>query len=295
MRKNMSISYPDGSIHNVIVTQADVTKNGHIVICYYDITDGMRAAFSEIIKEDDQYYKNPNHHEWEYYVNRFQPFDREISDFIVGSLPDKLGLYNKTANKPELPPDPINIKNNKDNEVYRYLYKEKEPEKVKVKNGKSYYITAVMYANRGESLVAYDGTDLPPAFFYKPIISEFGSLEEVYKKTTIESKKDEDELLNKMKNRLGNIVDVSLIPEDRKFELSSGNRYFVTFASCDDEGLFQEVSNSKKVCVDISTNVSDSLYPDNLSIALHHELPLEITINGKTVRYEANSNIARKK
>ena len=294
MKKYIKISYPDGSLHSTIVTQADVTRGGTIVISYYDISDSMHASFTELIQKDGQYYKNPEHQDWSYYVSRFKPFDRELSDSIVSSLPEKLGIYDKTVAGPQLPQNSSSNKNeNNENEYYQY--NENEPEKEEVPAGISYYITAVMYANQGDSFVSYDEPGLLPVFLSERKMSDSGPLKEEYKKIDIEDN-DLRELLYEFETRFGSNFDVSTIPADCKFELSSGNKYYVTFASCDEDQIFQGVRACSKVSADISIiRPDESSYPDNLSAALHHDLPLEITVKDRTIRYEQYSNYGRKK
>jgi hypothetical protein len=298
MEKMIEMEYPDG-IHKVIVTQADITNDGRIVISYYDLSDNMSASFSEIVNIGGKFYKNPNHKDWEYYVLNFRPFDYAFSNSIVNSLSRNISLLNMEGLKKKTSPEIIPPKKEViyvNPEVIEDHFKHKNPNKnVEIPFEKENYITAVMYANRGGSLLIYDNySDLQPVFFKRKTMSEHGPISEVYKKAEL-NMNDELELCRKIEEKLGSKVDISLIPEDREIKLSNGKTYYINFASCDDNYLFQEVAASEKVSADISMPIDSTEYPDNLSLALHHVIPLEVTIKGTTVRYEANSNFGRKK
>lgn len=271
MRKMVNVEIPDGTTHNMMVTHADITNDGKIVLSCYDLNNSMHVALIEIMKENGEYYRNPKQRELAEYVRNFQAFDKGFSEAVVNALPDKLEIYNE--------------------EKVKAKESEKETIVKENRNSKTYTITAVMYANRGEALVVYDGlTTHKPLFFTAPSLS---GEEEVYKRFDIDPEVQK-ELIRKIEIRLGEVIDLSMIPSDRKFELSSGDKYFITFASCDDENLFKQVASSCELKTDATRNIESDLYLDRLSLALHHELPLELSLNGKTIRYETNSSVARK-
>ena len=282
MKKSIEMSFLDGSMHKVIVTQADVTNDDRIVISYYDFSDGVHASFSELVKVGEKYYRNPNVHEWKDYVHKFKPFDRGLSDRIVESLPEKIGLYDSNVeyDNPVVLGEVPNIGDLEDKPI--------------VKPGKVNYIMAVLYANNGGTVVKYDGTNPSPIFFALPEITKDDPMKEVYKSIEIDED-DTKELVRYIEARLGDESDISLISPNRRFEVSSGNKFAVTFVSCDERPLFYEVAASDKLAVDMSVSSAYGYYSDPLSLALHHELPLELTINGKTLRYEVNSNVGHKK
>ena len=281
MKKYIKISYPDGSVHSVIVTQADVTNDDRVVISYYDYTDGIRVNFAELIKVDNKYYKNSEEHEWNEYVRKFKPFDRTLSNNIIESLPDIIELYDSKVDGAS-----------KINE--NSILAESEIDKVVPTPGKINRIMAVLYANNGGSVVKYDGDNPAPIFFTLPEITREDPLKEVYKSIDIDDD-DTNELVRYIQARLGDETDVSLLQPNRRFEVSSGNKYSITFVACDEKGLFYEVAASDKLFVDMSVASAYGYYADPLSLALHHELPLELSINGKTIRYDVNSNIGHKK
>lgn len=274
MRKMVNVEIPDGTTHNMMVTHADITNDGKIVLSCYDLNNSMHVALVEIMNVDGVYYKNPEQCELNEYVRKFQPFDKAFSEAVVDRLPEKLEIYDEEKFKPK---------------ESKGLVPEGTPKEIRPP--KTYTITAVMYANRGEALVVYDGlTTHKPLFFTAPSLS---GEEEVYKRFDIDPKVQK-ELIRKIEIRLGEVIDLSMIPSDRKFELSSGDKYFITFASCDDENLFKQVASSCELKTDATRNIESDLYLDRLSLALHHELPLELLLNGKTIRYETNSSVARK-
>ena len=259
-RKIIEIVFPDGSTHKVLLLGCDTTRFKERVLTYYDLDNDMRSGFTEILEIDGKYYNNPDTQKWEYYVRRFETYNPEKSDSFIDELPDKIELYTRKEN-------------NKSNK--------KEVSTVQEK--KSKYITAIMYANRGESLVVKDGDSLPPVFF---TLESSNSDVEIYKRINI-SKKDKEEILKDMDNVFRGIIDVSLIPPDLLFTPSSGNKYYITFASCDDKDLFNEIVLCDEIKVEGSlNNIQSGLYPDNLSSALHNELPIEIEKNGIVKRLE---------
>ena len=276
--KLIKIEQADGEMHRVIVNTADVTNNGKTVICYYDLSNRMRFSYAEIINVDGVYYVNPVQHEWNYYSVKFKEHDNEFSNSIIETLPEEIEIYGK--DKKTGKPIPVVVT--------------KEKPVKEEKKTTAYFLTAIMYANRGEDLVVKDGyTNYPPLFFTRRILDE-DSLTEVYKKKNIEAK-DHDELLKLIDNSFKSKLRVSTVPEDLRFDVSSGNKYYINFSSCDDEVLFYEVAECDEIKVDTSLHIQSDLYEDNLSSALHHELPIEITTNNDVIAYDANSINGRKR
>ena len=141
-------------------------------------------------------------------------------------------------------------------------------------------------------MVRDEFTSLPPIFFSVPVLSDEGDLFEEYRKMNIGE--DREELERRIINSFDDIIDISSIPEDQVFVLSSGNKYHINFSSCDDEELFGKLASCDKIRVNVTNSISKVLYYDNLSCALHHELPLELASDNTIIKYDTNSSVGRK-
>ena len=279
-RRTIEIEFPDKSFHKVILLGADTTRYGEIVLTYYVLDNNMRTGWSEIIKDKDKYYIKPDTQDWNYYGCRLKSRDNDISDSLINSLPERLELFVKEEEK----------KTRKKSSV---IEKPNVVSLINEKTIKPKLLTAIMYANRGESLMVRDEfTSLPPIFFSVPVLSDEGDLFEEYRKMNIGE--DREELERSITNFFDDIIDISSIPEDQVFVLSSGNKYHINFSSCDDEELFGKLASCDKIRVNVTNSISKVLYYDNLSCALHHELPLELDFDNTIIKYDTNSSVGRK-
>lgn len=254
-KRIIEIVYPDGIAHKVLLLSADTTRFKEHVLTYYDLDNAKRSEFTEILYIDGKYYNNPNTQEWDYYVRRFEAYDPEKSADFIDKLPEKIELDTR-----------------------------KKDNKSKKQKTTNRYITAVLYANRGKSLIIKEGEDYLDSVFFT--LESSKSDIEVYKRINI-NEKDKEEILKDMEKAFEDRIDVSLVPPDLLFTPSSGNLYHITFASCDDKDLFNEIGLCDEIKVEgLLDNIQSGLYPDNLSSALHNELPIEIEKNGTVVRLE---------
>ena len=78
-------------------------------------------------------------------------------------------------------------------------------------------------------------------------------------------------------------------------ETKSNTKYTIDWSSCNSWNLFLNTQSARQLLVDVSS-VSNATFPDELSSALHYELPLKMLINGKYYSngIEENSNIKDK-
>lgn len=87
--KNMSIAFPDGSIHPIIAQYIQVTKNGKYILNYLERKYNMLVpSFTEIIKVNNEWGKNPFHDDYDEY--EFEEFDSELSNQIMSELPNSM-------------------------------------------------------------------------------------------------------------------------------------------------------------------------------------------------------------
>ena len=269
----IQIENVDGSVHKIIPLQADITNNGKVVINYCDLSNHMRLSYAELINVNGVYYKNPYPHEWNYYTVRFKEHLKEYSDSIIMELKDKIELYgekDKTTGK-----------------VKPVIVPVEPPQTIKKeKKGEVYNITAIMCANRGESLIVKDKyTYYSPVFFSR---AETATNLEIYKKTDI-YKKDQEDLIRQINFKFNDKIDLNFVPDNVMYKVSSGNTYYVNFSSCDDEDMYWKIALANEIRVDKTLNIQSGIYEDNLSSALHHELPVELAMNSGVLKYEANS------
>ena len=96
--------------------------------------------------------------------------------------------------------------------------------------------------------------------------------------------------MEKINSSLKEKMHISNMPEDCKYEVSSGNKYYVNFSSCDDEDIFLHVALADEIKLDTALGIKSGVYDDNLSSALHQEIPFEITANHEVIRYSNNTN-----
>ena len=271
MSKWINLRDKDNSIHRIAVLAADVTSDDKIIISYNDYTDGIHPGYAELINIDGVYHSKFDKREWNYYSTKFKDHDEELSNSIINALPEQVELYiekNKKENRRKVPTDT------------------KKVSYVDVpRNTTAYFLTAIIYANRGDDLYVNDGySNLPPVFFTRRMLDD-DVLVETYKKRNIDPK-DHDELIEQINTTLRGKMHISTLPEDFRYEVSSGNKYYVNFSSCDNEKLFCEVALSDEIRSEISVGIKSGIYDDNLSAALHRELLLELVSNDDVIRYE---------
>lgn len=294
MKREVDITYPDGSVHHVIVYQANVTNDGRIVISYYDVSNDMQDSFTEIIAVNGEFQKNPYHNNWEYYERCFRPFDRELSDQIILALKEKVKTYKPI---PEL-----NETKAEENETKTLEEPVDPPNRQEI-----HYINSVIFANAGGSMVnmypttyengllkkqkynLYNGT----TFFGNPYTYTIAnSRMERYAKLDI-NENDKKVIIDTLINYFGENFDISSIPDMLKIKINSRKSFMIDFSSCDNWQHFNRVKDSDSISIDL-TNVEKTTYPDYLSSALHFELPHEINIAGIGKRYGYDANMSNK-
>ena len=62
-------------------------------------------------------------------------------------------------------------------------------------------------------------------------------------------------------------------------ETKSNTKYIIDWSSCNSWRLFLNTQAAEQLIVDVSS-VSNATFPDELSSALHYQLPLKMLING---------------
>lgn len=107
MKKEVSIKYPDGSIHRVFVKDLRVTNNNEVVIIYADEAYDDRVFFTEIVWADGVWVKSANNKPLKYYSENLREDDFNLSRQIINELGDYIGLYEDTIVKkqPEVQKD----------------------------------------------------------------------------------------------------------------------------------------------------------------------------------------------
>ena len=87
--KNMNIMFPNGRVHPIKVQYVQVTTDGKYILNYLDFSCGNYVpSFTEIIKVNDVWYKNPFHYDYDDY--KFVDFDNELSEKIISELPKNI-------------------------------------------------------------------------------------------------------------------------------------------------------------------------------------------------------------
>lgn len=277
MSKWVDLVENDSSIHRIAVLAADVTKDNRVVISYNDYTDGVRPGYAELVMINGRYYKMFYKREWNYYSTKFRDHDSQLSNSIIESLPEKIDLYvdKKTS---------ILENNSLDISTIQNINKKTT----------AYFLTAIVYANRGHDSYVKNGySNLPPIFFTRRMYDE-DNFVEIYKKKNIESD-DINELLVRIDASLGIKNNISMMPENLKYEVSSGNKYYVNFSSCDNEELFCNIALSDELRVNINRGIKSGEFVDNLSSSLHRELPLEVVNNGEIIAYPSDLEVKHKR
>ena len=275
MEREIYMMFPDKTVHQVVVYQANITQDGKVVISYYDMTEGMQDSFSEIINIDGVMTKKENSLEWNDYVKQFKPFSKNMSDRMVISFPEVIGLYNEKLQEVELPSkDEIDrLKNNS----------------LTIQDLDSSYkpLNVVLFANQGETTVnlklAKENNNLREydlyagSAFLEKSKDEMLELEETYYRSNI-SKQDKREIIYLIKYAFGSKFDIETLPVIN-YKTASGNNYSLSFSSCSSRSLFLQVKLADSLIVNNDFETSRH-YRSNLSSALHYEKPLEIKTGG---------------
>lgn len=269
--RNITIKYPDGTLHSISVYRVDRTRDGRVIISYYDNTNSGEDSFTEIRLYDGEWQKVPSHGEWSEYSEQFLPFNQQYSDQIIMSLPELIQLFGtqKQETQQEIQ-QPIALKQSD------VLNPPKKPLE---------HITVVLFANAGGSRVEQTSTTYDSntntsqnqindilnnsAVFKGPYVGET----EAYRKYDI-SNQEKQEIFERLIQDYGFNFDISDIPPRRQMN----SKYRVSFSSCDSWNLLvNDIIPADELFIDCS-DTSNATYPDNLSSALHYELPLEIRI-----------------
>lgn len=279
-KRQLQIKYPDrypgdNNWHTVLVYRADLTKDGRVVISYYDLTDNNTDSFSEIINVNGEWLKNPNHLEWQDYD--FSDFDLLFSNSTINALRDKIELKK-----------PILSENLKDKIPTIALAENLgvDPPKHKIK-----FIQMVVFANEDEDIInlkptTYNSgqlTEQDYSFFACSAFFSQGFLDnnfsEQFKRIEIDDK-DKKDIYEYMRKNLSQSDKINVSKSSQfSVEASSNTQYIINASSCSDWSLFTSVKGADSLTID-EKNVSNITFPDYLSAALHYQLPLHMMING---------------
>ena len=165
MKKNITIIYPDNTIHNVVVTRVDETLDGRILITYFD---NERECFTEIVNINGVWHKNPDHG---YFPpeSELMPYNPILNDQIINSLPNKMYSINNKPYKQAtqmassggtIPPTPpLPPKNKKDEEIKIQFPIPKPKEKkdtVKQIKKDQYIDIYIVMLDKGENVEFYN-------------------------------------------------------------------------------------------------------------------------------------------
>ena len=279
--RQINMEEPDGTMHRVLLYEVDITNDGRIVASYAYFVDGNRRyAYAELVNVNGVFCRNANPKEID--SNKFLPFDKEFSDSIIRCLEREVKLYKGSDKK------------------IVTTGKKKSPIKKKETN-KLYEITAVMVANRGEDITIIDKDYKWPLLFFSKIDTYNDSIKK-YIRMNI-SPEDYDELMRKIEYKLPGKVNISSLPRGDEIDpiiVSSGHKYKIEYSSIainedqNDEELFYDLAQCDEIRVDSSFKKLYDLYPDVLSSALHHELPMELVTDGDVIKYVENSKRSNK-
>lgn len=280
IKRNIQIRYPDdNSLHSIIVYQSDMTTDGRVVISYYDITAGNIDSYSEIINVNGEWVKNPEHLDWDSY--EFIEFDPAFNSSVINSLPDKMELAKPKEMKKPIETDTIALTDNmsKDPQVHRI-----------------HHIQMISFANEGNDII-----NLHPTTYESGVSTvqeySFGACSSFFSEGRMNGDVNSNSLdlnfrnLNINENDKKDIFEYiqSFVAKGEKINISdnvqfsvetkSNTKFIIDWSSCNSWDLFLSTQAAEQLIVDIS-NVSGVTYPDDLSSALHYELPLEMLING---------------
>ena len=295
IKREIQIRYPDDNrLHSIIVYQVDRTSDGRIVISYYDITDGNIDSYSEIVNNNGEWMKNPEHLDWNAY--EFIEFDPLFNNSVINSLPDKIEI-----SKPKLE-----------------VLKETMPqvialeEKFVIEPPKHRLISLQMisFANEGEDIInlrptKYENGNLTEqeysfeactSFFRNgQITDDDSSLTLEFRRINIDEN-DKKEIYEHIKLFIARGGKVSISDNNYlQIETKSNKKYTIDWSSCNSWNLFLNTQSASQLLVDVSS-VSNVTFPDELSSALHYELPLKMLIDGNYYSngIEENPNIKDK-
>ena len=282
LKREIQIRYPsDNSLHSILVYQADMTSDGRIVISYYDITDGNSDSYSEIVNVNGEWMKNPEHLDWDAY--EFIEFDPSFNSSVINSLPDKMEVAKpKVEMVKEIETEGITLTDSIGMEPTKH---------------RMVHIQMISFANEGEDNInlhptTYSGGNLTEQeysfgactsfFSAQGIISEesnSNSLDLGFRRINI-SENDKKDIYEYIKSSMARGGKINISDNvSFKVETKSNTQYIIDWSSCNSWGLFLNTQAAEQLIVDVSS-VSNATFPDELSSALHHELPLKMLING---------------
>lgn len=293
-KREIQIRYPDDNrLHSILVYRVDRTSDGRIVISYYDITDGNIDSYSEIVNNNGEWMKNPEHLDWDTY--EFIEFDPLFNNSVINSLPDKIEI-----SKPKL-------EVLKETTLQGIALADSifiEPPKNRL-----IHIQMISFANEGEDIINLHPTKYENGFLTEQeysfeagtsfftngrLTDDDSSLTLGFKRINIDERK---EIYEHIKSSIARDGKVS-ISDNNCFQIKtkSNTKYTINWSSCNSWKLFLATQAASQLLVDVSS-VSNVTFPDELSSALHYELPLKMIINGNYYSngIEKNPNIKDKK
>ena len=286
--REINIIYPNGNSHHIITQYVQKTNDGKYVLNYLDlIRDDYIPSFTEIIKIDGEWAKNPFHDNYEEYD--FEDFDNDLSKEIIKELPDNLKIRirimddRKKINEKTLTTNSkldINVIGTK--EITNKITKE---------------VHCVLVANDGNDKINKNYNYLIDFPF--PVFSLDGKIKhneyiiendpnsglefEEFELSRIGLSNNIRKNITNLLNKAGDIIDISYLPTLESYDDITKEKYIISFVPCPNYDIFSEIYKSKCVRIDsemIDSNSIEELFKE----ALNNQIPYS---------YETNSGLIK--
>lgn len=277
--KSINIMYPNGKAHPIKVQYVQVTNDGKYVLSYLDFSCGNYVpSFTEIFKENDVWYKNPFHYNYDDYT--FEDFNSELSDKIIEELPNIIRLrvrINDDRKKVDIPV----VENQSIEEVNNFGAKEiVDKEKIE-----AYF---VLFANGGNDTI--DNKSYPLDFPFPAFSIEGHNNNEIELSRCGISNNARKEVCDNLSKNVS-ITISSLDPQEID---TPQEKYVIHFVSCPNFEIFNEIYKAKTLNVDYDLN-GNLTVEELLNKALSCEIPMTYESEYGTVKDNGVSKVSMSK
>lgn len=250
MYRDIFILFPDGKVRPIKAQYVQITKNGKYVLNYLEKNyNNLIPSFTEIIKVDNEWGKNPFHDKYEEY--EFLPFNRELSESIINELPNQLKFK-------------IRINDDrKDIDVSKKL------DISSIENNIYYVLTTEDNLDIPYPVFTISGKNKHSSINYEDDVNKDADFNEIEFSRFGLSTSDRNKIKDYLNNKSG-YINLSSIEIEND---STKEKYRVNFVLCPDIISLSNVYRAKSLYVDYE-NQEDLKIEELLMKAFNNEIPL---------------------
>lgn len=269
--KNISLVYPDRTIHNVLSLYVLETTDGKYVFNYFDVTDGgeFLPSYTELSFINGEWCKNPFQKKYEEYD--FKPFDEKLSNRIISELPTM--MYSRIKISDDSKKEDVSQRSIKEHNLYLVLLSNDGESTIrKHSQGDSYNFSFPFPA-----FVQLLGTSYHKDIDVVDNVNKGISFEQIdYEKRVIPANV-RSEIKSFLTDETDEVFDIRDLPIF-EYNTNSGEKYSICFISCPSLDMFVDASDAESISVDKDMALP-SKYDNYLERGLQGEVPTYLKID----------------